>query len=50
MNGEIVEPAPTAKLPGVIFDHEMRWKEHVQHAIKRATTGGELYIPNGPGS
>jgi ribonuclease HI len=37
MNGEIVTPSPTAKLLGVIFDHELRWKEHVQQAIKRAT-------------
>jgi len=25
------------KLLGVIFDQELRWKEHVQQAIKRAT-------------
>lgn len=37
MNGKPVEPSPTAKLRGVIFDHELRWKEHVQQAIKRAT-------------
>jgi ribonuclease HI len=37
MNGKTVKPSPTAKLLGVIFDHELRWKEHVQQAIKRAT-------------
>jgi ribonuclease HI len=37
MNGKTVKPSPTAKLLGVVFDHELRWKEHVQQAIKRAT-------------
>ncbi|KAG2000761.1 hypothetical protein GB937_010863, partial [Aspergillus fischeri] len=37
INGKTIEPSPTAKLLGVIFDHEPRWKEHVQQAIKRAT-------------
>lgn len=37
MNGKVTKPASTAKLLGVIFDKEMRWKEHVQHAVKRAT-------------
>jgi ribonuclease HI len=37
INGKTIEPSPTAKLLGVIFDHELRWKEHVQQAIKRAT-------------
>jgi hypothetical protein len=37
MNGEIVKPSPTAKLLGVIFDHELRWKEHIKQAIKRST-------------
>ncbi|KAI2930363.1 hypothetical protein CBS147321_10551 [Aspergillus niger] len=37
MNGQVIKPADTAKLLGVIFDKEMRWKEHVQEAIKRAT-------------
>jgi ribonuclease HI len=37
INGKTVKPSPTAKLLGVIFDHELRWKEHVQQAIKRAT-------------
>ncbi|OGE46524.1 hypothetical protein PENARI_c208G11671 [Penicillium arizonense] len=36
MNGKTVEPSPTAKLLGVVFDQELRWKEHVQQAIKRA--------------
>jgi ribonuclease HI len=37
MNGNTIEPSPEAKLLGVTFDHELRWKEHVQQAIKRAT-------------
>ncbi|CEL10491.1 Putative Reverse transcriptase [Aspergillus calidoustus] len=37
MNGKTTKPANTAKLLGVIFDKEMRWKEHVQQAVKRAT-------------
>jgi ribonuclease HI len=37
INGKTVKPTSTAKLLGVIFDHELRWKEHVQQAIKRAT-------------
>lgn len=37
MSGKTVKPSPTAKLLGVIFDQELRWKEHVQQAIKRAT-------------
>ncbi|CEJ55656.1 hypothetical protein PMG11_01904 [Penicillium brasilianum] len=36
-NGTDVKPSPTAKLLGVMFDQELRWKEHVQQAIKRAT-------------
>jgi hypothetical protein len=37
MNGKTTKPADTAELLGVIFDKEMRWKEHVQQAVKRAT-------------
>ncbi|KAI2734250.1 hypothetical protein DTO013E5_10079 [Penicillium roqueforti] len=37
MNGKTAEPSSTAKLLGVVFDQELRWKEHVQQAIKRAT-------------
>jgi hypothetical protein len=37
INGRTVESSPTAKLLGVIFDQELRWKEHIQQAIKRAT-------------
>ena len=37
MNGKTIKPSPTAKLLGVTFDQELRWKEHVQQAIKRAT-------------
>ena len=37
MNGKTIKPSNTAKLLGVIFDKEMRWKEHVQQVVKRAT-------------
>ncbi|KAK9847031.1 Endonuclease/exonuclease/phosphatase [Penicillium brevicompactum] len=37
VNGTAVSPSPVAKLLGVNFDQKMRWKEHVQQAIKRAT-------------
>ncbi|OQE09663.1 hypothetical protein PENFLA_c105G04679 [Penicillium flavigenum] len=37
MNGKAITPSTTAKLLGVIFDHELRWKEHVQQVVKRAT-------------
>jgi ribonuclease HI len=36
-DGTDVKPSVTAKLLGVIFDQELRWKEHIQQAIKRAT-------------
>ena len=37
MSSKVIEPSTTAKLLGVIFDHELRWKQHVQQAVKRAT-------------
>eukprot|EP00136_Aspergillus_niger_P005212 XP_001395701.2 reverse transcriptase [Aspergillus niger CBS 513.88] len=37
MNGQVIQPADTAKLLGVIFDKELRWKEHVQRAVQRAS-------------
>ncbi|THC87494.1 hypothetical protein EYZ11_013059 [Aspergillus tanneri] len=37
MNGKFIKPANTAKLLGAIFDKEMRWKDHVQQAVNRAT-------------
>ena len=37
MNGKSIQTSSTAKLLGVTFDQELRWKEHVQQAIKRAT-------------
>ncbi|BAE66183.1 unnamed protein product [Aspergillus oryzae RIB40] len=37
INGQVIKPADTAKLLGVIFDKEMRWKEHIQRAVRRAT-------------
>ncbi|KAL2696035.1 hypothetical protein AAEP93_003335 [Penicillium crustosum] len=36
-DGTDIKPSPTAKLLGVVFDQGLRWKEHVQQAIKRAT-------------
>ena len=49
INGKTVEPSPTAKLLGVISNQELRWKEHVQQIIKRATKvsialGGLRYL------
>jgi hypothetical protein len=37
INGRTIKPADTAKLLGVIFDKDLRWNEHVQQAVKRAT-------------
>ena len=37
MNGNTITPSIIAKLLGVIYDHELRWKEHVQQAVTRAT-------------
>ncbi|KAI2700824.1 hypothetical protein CBS147333_9726 [Penicillium roqueforti] len=37
INGNTIKPSTTAKLLGIIFDHKLRWKEHVQQAVKRAT-------------
>jgi len=37
MNGKVVKAAAKAKLLGVVFDQEMRWKQHVQQVVKRAT-------------
>ena len=37
MQGTTIQPSPTVKLLGVIFDQELRWKQHVQQAVKRAT-------------
>ena len=36
-DGTDIKPSPAAKLLGVVFDQGLRWKEHVQQAIKRAT-------------
>lgn len=35
-NGQVIKPADTAKLLGVISDKEMRWKDHVQQGQHRA--------------
>jgi hypothetical protein len=37
MDRKTIKPATTTKVLGVVFDQELRWKEHVQQAIKRAT-------------
>ncbi|THC87933.1 hypothetical protein EYZ11_012624 [Aspergillus tanneri] len=34
---KVIQPLSKAKLLGVIFDQELRWKEHVQQAVKQAT-------------
>src|SRR5438552_3484386 len=37
MNRVTKAAQPAIKLLGVIFDQELRWKEHVQYAVKKAT-------------
>jgi len=37
ISGEVIKASSTAKLLSVVFDQEMKWKEHVQYAVKRAT-------------
>ena len=37
LDGQLVKASRTAKLLGVVFDEELRWKDHVQQAVKRAT-------------
>lgn len=37
MNGKTVALSLTAKLLGVVFDQELRWKDHIQQVFKRAT-------------
>ncbi|XP_024085694.1 uncharacterized protein LOC106673621 [Cimex lectularius] len=37
IQGVAIEPSATAKLLGVVCDRELRWKEHVQQAVNRAT-------------
>jgi hypothetical protein len=29
VNGTVVSPSPPAKLLGVVFDQELRWKDYV---------------------
>ena len=36
MHGATIQPSATVKLLGVMFDRELRWKEHVQQAVKQA--------------
>lgn len=38
MDGQVIPASRTAKLLGVVFDDELRWKDHVQQAVKAATT------------
>lgn len=38
MDGKTIQAGSTAKLLGVVFDQELRWKDHVQQLVKRATT------------
>lgn len=42
MNDIAITASTTAKLLGVIFDHELLWKEHVQQVIKKNLT----YVDN----
>jgi hypothetical protein len=37
MYRKTIKASETAKLLGVVFDQEMRWKHHVQNVVKRAT-------------
>lgn len=37
MSGKTITPSATAKLLGVTFDHELRWKEQVQQAVQKGT-------------
>ena len=37
MQGQVIKASTAAKLLGVIFNQELRWKDHVQKAIQRAT-------------
>lgn len=30
VNGTVVRPSTAAKLLGVVFDQELRWKDHIQ--------------------
>ena len=36
LNGHIIMASLIAKLLGVVFDQELRWREHVQWSIRRA--------------
>jgi hypothetical protein len=52
IQGTTVKPSTTAKLLGVVFDNELRWKPHVQQVLKRATKvstalGGLRYLRPG---
>lgn len=38
IDGKVIHAGRTAKLLGVVFDEELRWKDHVQRAVKAATT------------
>lgn len=37
MNGKTIKTSSEAKLLGVVFDQELRWKQHVQKVVQRAT-------------
>jgi hypothetical protein len=37
INGKTIQASKTAKLLGVVFDQEIRWKGHIQQAFKKAT-------------
>ena len=37
MQGTTIQSSPMAELLGVVFDHELRWEQHMQQAVKRAS-------------
>ncbi|EED11822.1 conserved hypothetical protein [Talaromyces stipitatus ATCC 10500] len=52
IQGTTIKASTTAKLLGVVFDNELRWKPHVQQVLKRATRvntalGGLRYLRPG---
>jgi hypothetical protein len=38
IDSKVIGASRTAKLLGVLFDDKLRWKDHVQYAVKAATT------------
>lgn len=38
IRGIVITPTPTHRFLGVIVDHELRWKEHIDYAIVKGTS------------